>query len=47
MSTEYSEAVLADAPVAVQASQTYQTGTGESLLDAFGMYVDILSTTGH
>ena len=44
MSTEYSEAALADAAVAIQTSQTYQKGTGEALLNAFGMYVDILST---
>lgn len=46
MGTEYSEAALTEAAVAIQTSQTYQTGTGEALLNAFGICVDILSTAG-
>ena len=42
MSTEYSEAALAEA--AIQTSQAYQTETGEAVLN--GMYVDIPSTDG-
>ena len=44
MSTEYSAAALAEA--AIQTSQAYQTETGETVLDALGVYAGILSTTG-
>ena len=44
MSTEYSEAALAEAAAAIQTPQTYQAGRGEKFLDTLGMYLDILST---
>ena len=44
MSTEYSEAAQAEA--AIQTSHAYQTETGEAVLNALGVYIGILSTTG-
>jgi len=44
MSTEYSEAALAEAAAAIQVSQGYRAGRGERFLNTLGMYVDILST---
>ena len=46
MSAEYSGAALAEAAAAIQASQAYRAGRGETFLNHFSMYFDLLSTAG-